>query len=202
MMSSIIQLPAPKTDGAISLERAIQMRRSCRSYIDGTMTQAQLAQLVWSAQGITDPKDGFRASPSAGAIFPVTLWVYALDVEGLPRYSLWIYEPKEHALREKVSPEGDPTLATICFGQEWIDSVAVTFLLTCTTAAMMKKYGEGSERYIDLEAGHIVQNVHLQAVTLGLNGCAVAAYADADIQKFLKTRQKPLYIMPVGFPAE
>jgi SagB-type dehydrogenase family enzyme len=199
-MSNIIQLPAAKTDGAISLERAIQMRRSCRSYIDGTMTLAQLAQLVWSAQGITDPKDGFRASPSAGAIFPVTLWVYALRVEGLAPNSLWIYDPKEHALRDEGFPKGEQSLTKLCFGQEWIDSVAATFLLTCTTAAMKKKYGEGSERYIDLEAGHIVQNIHLQAVTLGLNGCAVGAYADSDIQKFLKTRQKPIYIMPVGFP--
>jgi SagB-type dehydrogenase family enzyme len=200
-MSNMIQLPSAKTDGTISLERAIYIRRSCRSYIGGTMTQDQLAQLCWSAQGITDPMDGFRAAPSAGAIFPVTLWAYALRVKGLAPNSLWVYDPREHALREVGPPNGEQSLTKLCFGQEWIDTVAASFLLTCTYDAMIEKYGAGSERYIELEAGHIVQNIHLQAVTLGLNGCAVGAYNNSDIQKFLKTDEKPLYIMPVGFPA-
>ena len=88
--SSLLSIPAPSTEGAVSVEKAIAERRSVRRFADEKLTDQQLAQLLWSAQGITEERRGFRAAPSAGALYPLEL--YVATPEGVYKYA-----PGEHA---------------------------------------------------------------------------------------------------------
>ena len=76
----LISLSNPTYDGNISVERAIKERRSTYSFQPKLLTLVQLSKLLWSAQGITDEKEGFRTAPSAGALYPLD--VYAVVGDG------------------------------------------------------------------------------------------------------------------------
>ncbi|NNG14682.1 MAG: nitroreductase, partial [Gammaproteobacteria bacterium] len=65
------------------LEKLFQQRRSVRTFSKAPLSLAELGQLLWAAQGITHPK-GLRTSPSAGALYPLELYVVTGKVEGLP----------------------------------------------------------------------------------------------------------------------
>ncbi len=89
-----IKLPKPKLKSDVSLEEVIEKRRSVRSYSSKELTMEQMSQLLWAAQGITDRR-GFRAAPSAGALYP--LEIYILNKDGL-----YHYLPEGHVLKKKI----------------------------------------------------------------------------------------------------
>jgi SagB-type dehydrogenase family enzyme len=194
----MIKLPKPRLDAAMSLERAIYLRRSIREFAEDSVSLTQLSQILWAGQGITDDKCGFRASPSAGAVFPMQLWILVDRVEGLKKDGLYVYDPVENVLHEATKPESERSLGAICFGQDWIDTAAFSILITSTTQKMIDKYGEDCERFLYQEAGHIAQNMELQAVAVNLANTPIAAYKDPDIQQFLGTTQDPVYIVSFG----
>ena len=197
----MIKLPTPRLDSEMSLEKAIYLRRSIREFTKDSVSLDALSQILWAGQGITDDKNGFRASPSAGAVFPMQLWIHVDRVDGLMHDGLYFYDPVENVLHETEKPASERTLATICFGQNWIDTVAFSILITSTTQKMIDKYGEDCERFLYQEAGHIAQNMELQAVAVDLAGTPIEAYKAPDIQAFLGTDQDPVYIVSFGPPA-
>ncbi len=189
-----------RLDSDMSLERAIHTRRSLREFTENNTTLEALSQILWAGQGITDDECGFRASPSAGAVFPMELWLLVDRVDGLKKDGLYTYDPVEHVLNEADKPASERSLAALCFGQDWIDSAAFSILITSTTQKMIDKYGEDCERFLYQEAGHIAQNMELQAVALDLAGTPIEAYKAPDIQAFLGTDQDPVYIVSFGQP--
>lgn len=196
----MIKLPEPQLDGRMSLERAIHLRRSIRDFTNDTVSLTQLSQILWSGQGITDNKNGFRAAPSAGAVFPMQLWIHVDRVAGLTKDGLYTYDPVKNELHEVPKPANERTLAAICFGQNWIDTAAFSILITSTTQKMIDKYGADCVRFLYQEAGHIAQNMELQAVAVNLAGTPIEAYKAPDIQAFLGTTQDPVYIVSFGPP--
>ena len=91
-----MRLPEARKSGAVSLEEALNRRRSIRSYSSEPVTLEELSQLLWAAQGITG-KNGFRAAPSAGATYPLETYVIIGDVVGLEP-GFYRYEPANHSL--------------------------------------------------------------------------------------------------------
>ena len=89
-MGSIISLPKPNQNGSMSLEQAIAGRRSWRDFSSKSLTLEQIGQLTWAAQG-KDSKSGYRTTPSAGATYPLELFVVSGD--GIFHYLL-----DEHSL--------------------------------------------------------------------------------------------------------
>ena len=76
----IISLPKPQLDSQVSIEKAINTRRSIRTYKDQPITLNQLSQLLWAAQGITSPQ-GLRAAPSAGALYPLDIYIVVSNMK-------------------------------------------------------------------------------------------------------------------------
>jgi len=66
-----IVLPKPSMKGEMSLEEAILKRRSIRSFAPKELSIEEISQLLWATQGITEKASGFRAAPSAGALYPL-----------------------------------------------------------------------------------------------------------------------------------
>ncbi|MEW6109823.1 MAG: nitroreductase family protein [Nitrospirota bacterium] len=81
--SKIIILPVPVLAGDTSIEKALSQRRSNRKFKDTPLTLSEISQLLWAAQGITEPS-GLRTAPSAGALYPLELYIVAGNVIGLP----------------------------------------------------------------------------------------------------------------------
>ena len=188
-------LPKPVTDGKVSLEKAIATRRSGRSFSDKGLTMAEIGQILWAAQGITDEKAGLRASPSAGALYPLELFV--CTSEGVVRYV-----PKVHKLETVEKGDKRKALSEAALGQPWVAQAPVVIVIAAVPSRTTAKYGERGLRYILIEAGHAGQNIQLQAVALGLVSVPVGAFSDKDLAKVLSLPEgmSPLYIICIGRP--
>ncbi|MHC5022582.1 MAG: SagB/ThcOx family dehydrogenase [Planctomycetota bacterium] len=180
----------------MSLARALAERRSCREFADRPLSARALSLLCWSAQGITEPREGFRSAPSAGGVLPVTLLV--ADREGV-----WTYEPDDHAVVRSIDGDRRRELRSESLDQACVSDAAACFVIVADVAKMARKYDADAERYCLFEAGHIAQNILLQATALGLGAVPVGAFDEAGAARVLDlpARLRPLYMVPVGHPA-
>ena len=184
--------------GALALEEALAARRSVRDYAPGPLTLAEVGQLLWAAQGVTSP-EGFRTAPSAGALYPLELYLVVGEVEGLAP-GVYHYEPESHALTRIIAGDLRRVLEMAALGQDYVRTAAVDLVLTGVYQRTARRYGERAQRYVHMEAGHAGQNVYLQAEALGLGTVAIGAFNDEEVQRLLSlpAEEAPLYIMPVG----
>lgn len=190
-----LKLPAPRLTSEVSLEAALARRRSVRALTSEQLTLAEVSQLCWAAQGITSEKRGFRTAPSAGALYPLEL--YLLTPEGV-----FHYLPKEHALQVMALADKRGNLGDAALRQNAVYGGVCTFVITGVVARTKAKYGSRALRYVYIEAGHAAQNILLQAVALGLGAVPVGAFYDEQVGKVLELPKgcDPLYIIPVGHP--
>jgi SagB-type dehydrogenase family enzyme len=196
--ATAVPLPSPRRDGGIPLERAIAERRSVREYARGTLTLPQVAQLLWAAQGVTH-RDGGRAAPSAGALYPLELYLVAGKVDGLAPGS-YRYVPVKHELQPVSAGDLRRPLCAAAHVQECVADGAAVFVFTAVERRTTRKYGSRGVRYIHIEVGHAAQNLALQATALGLGSVTVGAFDDAAVRHALALPEgeAPLYLMPVG----
>ena len=187
-----IKLPAPKYDGAVSVEKALLERRSIRTYKDEPLTLAGVSQILWAAQGITDPKTGHRTAPSARALYLLEVYLISGNVIGLPM-GIYKYQPQGHEL-VKVA-EGD-------FKSKLFQGVSQAPIKNAPAVLVFSGMSERSTNpnWMYLEAGHAAQNVYLQAVSLKLGTVVMAGFKDEEVRKALNMspKEQPIYIMPIG----
>ncbi len=190
-------LPKPDQKGKMSLEEALATRRSCRQFADTPLKARQIAQLCWAAQGVTDEKHGYRTAPSAGALYP--LEVYVATKEGVRHYL-----PDKHAIQEHISGDVRGDLEAAALNQEWVGGAPAVFIIAVEKDRTARKYGRRAERYVQMEVGCALQNVLLQASAMDLAGVPVGAFEDDKIASVLKLPrgQTPLMLIPIGQPAE
>jgi SagB-type dehydrogenase family enzyme len=190
-----IKLPEPDLNGKISLEQAIKNRRSIRQFTAEPLKINQIGQLCWSAQGITDPNRGLRAAPSAGALYPMQLYVVLPD-------GLYLYSPQSHSLEKQINGDIRPMLSTTAFGQKVVQDSSCTFIIAGSVRKLEAKYRGRGEKFIYLEAGHIAQNIQLQAVTLGLGSVPLGAFDPKSAAGICKLPEdlEMLYLVCTGNP--
>lgn len=196
-----VVLPGIESHGDMSVAEAIEARRSVRAFRRKDLALSDISQLLWAAQGITD-RDGLRAAPSAGALYPVEVYLVAGDVEGLPP-GVYRYTPQEHHLILVASGERRNPLAGAALGQSWVRRAPAVIVITAVFERSAVKYGQRARRYSHIEVGHVAQNIYLQATARGLGTVIVGAFDDAEVQEVLDLPpdHAPLAIMPVGHTA-
>ena len=195
---SSIKLPEPQTDAGTSVEQALRLRRSVRTFAEKPLQLSEVAQLLWSAQGITS-RDGLRTAPSAGALYPLEIYLVAGSVNDLP-VGVWHYLPDNHRLEQLNDTDIRNPLAHAALDQAWIREAAAVVVFAAVYERTTRKYGKRGIRYVHIEAGHAAENLFLQAVSLDLNTVIVGAFRDDAILNALKLPQDhvPLILMPVG----
>ena len=188
----VIKLPRPTLKGNVSLEEALQKRRSVREYTGAEVSLSELSQLLWAAQGITSPQ-GLRTAPSAGALYP--LEIYAVNATGV-----YHYNPLNHSLERIRSTNVQGDLASAALNQNAVRQAPLKLVITGVYERTAAKYGDRAERYVHLEAGHAAQNVLLECTASGLGAVPIGAFDDSKVQDVLgvPTTDLPLYIIPVG----
>ena len=194
-------LPRPKMEGGVSIETALQKRRSNRKYAQDSVRLADVSQLLWAAQGITDRREGLRTAPSAGALYPLELYLVAGNIEGLPD-GVYRYRPHDHEITKTGDGDRRQELAKVTFNQSWIQDAVGLLIFSAVPDRITRKYGKRGMRYVYMEAGHAAQNVYLQAVSLGLATAVVGAFEDGAVKSVVGLEEDPLYLMPFGRPAD
>jgi len=195
-----VTLPAPRRESAFAIERALSERRSVREFAESALSLADVSQILWAAQGVTGAS-GARTAPSAGALYPLEVYVVVGNVRQLAAGVYW-YEPRQHRLARHAPEDRRAALARAAHHQDWTAEGAAILAVTAVEARTTRKYGERGARYIHMEAGHAAQNALLQATALGLGATVVGAFDDAAVAKVLGLRkgEQPLYLVPIGKP--
>lgn len=197
----------PPFDGVVSVGAYVDlldMRRSERVYADEPMTQAQLAFMLWSAQGIQEFRgEGrvatLRVAPSGGARHPFELYAVVKNVSGL-KPGIYRYAPLLHVGEKRVAVEfmghfdnHDEHMSEAMAGQKWTAKAPVVLVLTCVPYRAEWRYSEAAHRVALIDLGHVGQNIMLSAAALGLGSCCIAAYSQEICDKALGLNGKDEY---------
>ena len=196
-----MKLPEPILKGEMTVEETMLNRRSIRNYLDEDLTLEQLSQLLWAAQGITSEWGG-RTAPSAGATYPLEVYVLVRKVDGLEK-GIYHYNPGDHSLNSIKSGDYSNQLMRVAVNQEWIRDGSINIIITADFSRTTSTYGERGNRYVYLEAGHSAQNIYLQTAALNLGCVVVGAFDDEGVGNVLSLPEnhKPIYLIPVGHPS-
>ena len=198
-VSGRLSLPAPRYSSGVSVEETLLRRRSIREYSGEALSLEQVSQLLWAAQGITEPRWGFRTAPSAGATYPLEVYLVVKKggVKGLEP-GIYHYLPRSHELELIRKGDYSRKLMAASLDQEWVGAAAVNIVLTAVFERTTRHYGERGVRYVYMEVGHVGENIYLQCVSLGLGCVVVGAFYDEDVKRILGVDEAPMYVIPVG----
>jgi len=191
----VIQLPKPALKGRMTLEEAMSKRVSVRDFRQRPLTAEETSLILWSAGGRTRSWGG-RTVPSAGALYPLEIDIATPD-------GLFRYLPERHQLMPRATGNLLPKLASAALQQNCVASAPAVVVISAVYERTRRRYGIRAERYVHMEAGHAAQNIHLEAVALGLGSVAVGAFDDDEVHRVLGLgeNEKPLYLIPIGEPA-
>ncbi len=209
IVSGYIKLPHPRTSGNMSLEETLVFRRSRRSFQTTPLSTSEISQVLWASYGWKEPEHGKRYTgkanrtcPSAGAIFPLEIYLMAGDIIDIPS-GFYHFIPDEHALKLVHDKDLREDLYNIAYPREMIRVAPASLVYIAIESRVQERFGErGRQRYISMDIGHSAQNVYLQAESLGLGTCAIGAFDDEGLTQVLDlpAEEIPMYVMPVGYP--
>ncbi|WP_332323891.1 SagB/ThcOx family dehydrogenase [Halolamina sp.] len=197
-----VPLPSPSGESDVSVEEAIANRRSRRAYGDEPLSRREVGQLLWAAQGVTERTTGYRTAPSAGALYPLEVYVVVgtPGVEDLES-GVYRYRPENHELARGRTGRVQSELRAAALDQEYVEAAPIDIVVCAVDERTTRKYGKrGRQRYVPMEAGHAGENLFVQAESLGLATVSVGAFSDDRVRAVLEApaKQRPLYIFPVG----
>ena len=195
-----IELPSPQGYQGLSLEATIEARRSRRDYTDAALSLANLSRLLHLGLGITSPDRELRAAPSAGALYPLEVYVVVHRVEGLPA-GIYHYAVRTHRLERLRAGDFRAAMVAAGVGQEVLGQASVCFVISAIWQRTRWKYRQRTYRYVLMEAGHQGQNLYLAATSVGLGAVAVGAFFDEALNNLLELdgiEEAALYLVAVG----
>jgi SagB-type dehydrogenase family enzyme len=193
----IIRLTKPKLTGTVSLEEALAKRRSTRLFANKPLEFEQISQLAWAGQGITETQRGLRTAPSAGETYPIEL--YFATEEGL-----FVYRPAEHSLEQTSDKDIRGSLAAAASMQESVAMAGCDIIIAGSVRKLSTQFRNKAKTYMLLEAGHIAQNILLQAACLDLGSVPIGGFTTKQVSRTcrLPAGFEPLYIICVGYTIE
>lgn len=188
---NIVPLPPPQITGTMAVESALQERRSRREFAETPLTLAELGQMLWAGQGMTNDQGG-RTAPSSRNKYPLRLFVAVDRVTDVPQ-GIYEYLPETHSLGqvtagslagewEAISAQVHPQVAAAV--------IFVSAVITDPTTAQPTLQ----------ESGHVGQNFYLQAEALDLNMTVMGGFDSEPAQSVIgiDAFEKVLYLVPFG----
>jgi SagB-type dehydrogenase family enzyme len=168
----------------VSLRDALAKRRSVRRFSNRPITVDQLATVLAWGYGVvpgSQEQPPRRPSPSAGALYPLELFVLAPHVAGLGAQVLH-YDPLAHELEQLCVKLDVSELSPLT---DEIETAAAIVVIAAVFWRSRFKYGLRAYRFTLLEAGHVAQNMLLAATSLGLGSIVVGGFYDARVDALL-----------------
>jgi len=193
-MTKELKLPKPREKGLTSIEETLHKRKSTRDYKRGLLDLGEISQLLWAASG----KNLYgRTAPSAGATYPLEIYLVVGEVEGLEP-GIYHYSYSTHSLERIKEQDIRNRLSQAALGQRMIERAPVSIVIAADYDRTTGSYGQRGIRYVHMEVGHVGQNISLQAVALNLGTVMIGAFEDKQVKEILEIKEEPLYIIPIG----
>lgn len=199
-----IALPKPALTSRVSLETALQNRRSRRDFTADALNLKQVGQMLWAAQGVTADWGG-RTAPSAKSAYPLTVYLVAYKVVDLnPGLYEYLSGEREALHQIQLIKPGDfrENMAT-AIGQNAAANPPALLLITGDMEKMAKAFdNKRQDNNVYLEAGHAAQNLYLEAESLGLGMVTIAGFDQTKVKNVvsLSDQQTVIYAIPFGIP--
>ena len=191
-----IKLPEPLFKGNISFEETLKSRRSVREYKQTPITLNELSQILWAVNGKTSDWGG-RTSPSAGATYPIEIYLVAGNIKDVEA-GLYHYQADTHTLKLVKAVDLREALSRASLNQLSVKNAPATIVISGIFERTTSRYGERGIRYVLMEAGHCGQNTHIQAEALGLGSVMIGAFDDEKVKTVLGIEEDIFYLCPVG----
>jgi SagB-type dehydrogenase family enzyme len=207
------RLPRTAPGEGVELEQAIARRVSTRAFDAGTvLPQELLARLLAFSCGFTHPThlrgvprlEFRRATPSAGATYPLDVYAVVRQVSGLGP-GVYHYAVNDHSLGLVRAGSFHHDLAYCSLRQQFIADSSVVFAITGAYGRIRARYPERGYRYMLFEAGHVAQNLCLLSTAHRLGAVVVGGFVDAVVDRLLGLRpgaHATLSLVAVGVPRE
>ena len=180
--------------GGMSLKETLLKRRSIRSFKPRTLSEREVADLCFAAQGVTSPQ-GYRTAPSAGATYPLVLHIVA-------RNGVFGYDPATHRLSKLSEENRTRALSEAALGQRSVAEAGANFVFGAMVERTASRYGEKARRFVDIEAGCAAENLMLMATALGLGSVMIGAQDEARVKTIatLPAESEAVLMVSVGMP--
>lgn len=194
-----MEIKLPEPDKSTPLSILLLRRKSIRKYRREPLTLNELSKILWSTYGLVDKRR--RVVPSAGATYPVEIYIVAKNIADLEP-GIYKYDEYSHSLLPIKKGDYSKQLADACLGQAWVREAPVNIVIAAKYERTTNWYGERGFRYIYYEAGHIGQNIYLAATELGLGTVAIGAFSDDQVSDLIGLGKDyiVLYVFPIGKP--
>ncbi|NPD88862.1 MAG: SagB/ThcOx family dehydrogenase [Asgard group archaeon] len=186
------------------LRKAIEERRSVRTYSVNKLTLEELSWLLWCTQGVKEvyqESATLRTVPSAGARHAFETFLLVNNVETL-EVGIYRYVALEHKLVEYVLEEGiADKIVEAAYDQKMVKNDAVTFIWVAVPYRMCWRYVERGYRYLHIDAGHVCQNLYIAAENINVGVCAVGAFHDDQFNELMRLdgeEEFVIYLASVG----
>lgn len=205
-----IALPSvPPESGGGSYDAIVVRRRSAERIGTGGLELRELAVILGRSYGITGempiPGGGtqlFRASPSAGALYPAEIYLAVRSVDGLEP-GIYHYEVTEHSLALLEGGDLSDRISRACCGQAFATEAAVVLFITGVIERTRRKYGDRGYRYVLIDVGHLGQSICLASTALNLAAVTSCGFFDDEVAEILGVdgcEEAPLYLVFIGRP--
>lgn len=203
---AFIDLPRPINPADMKLGTAIQLRRSKRDFTGKPLAVDELSVLLALSVGLTGNIDAsdtavpLRASPSAGGMYPLETYVFALNITDiLP--GLYHYNVRKHGLEGIIQGDFREQLYRHCMQQDFIKSASMLILMSAVFERSTIKYGERGYRFALLDAGHAAQNMYLVATAMNLGVVSIGGFCDDELNDILSIdgiHESSIYLVAFG----
>ncbi len=191
-------LSEPDLTGHLPLSAAIHQSKITTDLYPHDLSVEELSQLLWALQGTTHGP-GFRTVPSAGATYPLKIFVQHNGSSSLSR-GYYSYNSDAHELKLHFSIINKSLLVPTLLpeDQSSIANITNIFYVFADFNRTTDRYGTRGIQYVHLEVGHALQNFLLQLTSLNLNTWVISDFNTTQVKALLHTSLQPLLILPVG----
>ncbi len=191
----IIQLTEPQVEGKLTFEQALLKRQDVTQFSPQALKPAQISQLAWAGQGITDPQRGLRTAPSEGLAYPLELYFATQD-------GLSVYRADKHSMEQTSEQDFRATLAAATSQRDLVAGAGCDIIIAGYVRKLADRFGNKARTFALLEAGHVAQNIQLQAVCLDLGAATVFNVDPMAVRNISNMPRdlEPLCIVSVGYP--
>lgn len=180
-----LNLPAPNISNGITLKQALNQRKSDREYAAREVSDHDLSNILWCANGINRPSSGNRTAPSAMNFQDIKIYV-------VTKTGIWLYNAKQHAL----APVATGNFVAQTGMQDFVTAAPLNLVYVADTSKYAERNTppEAITAMTGMDAGFCAQNVYLYCAGAGLGTVFRASVKKDVLAKTLKLGEKEIIV--------
>lgn len=126
----------------------------------------------------------FRATPSAGALYPAEVYLVSRGTALLPA-GLYNYQAQTHSLLRFWDSEVWTPLQHACFWHPSLDATQLAIVITAVFMRSAWRYQDRAYRRIFLDTGHLLGNIELSSAMNDYRPHLIGGFLDEAVDKLL-----------------